>query len=170
MQALWLVAGGGYMMTASFRRVCEAHRQERMPRVDRMWIGDQLKREDAAMKTRREIVGLCVLLVSLCLLSGCNETDKKVAFVHNTVLSHLVCPATARFADGDSNRIDNFEEGFQLESYVDAKNRLGATVRMKYDAIVSDKSNREMLFLVLEGEIVETGFDVGKLAEAIKNR
>lgn len=96
------------------------------------------------------------------------STDERVAFVHDAVRSHLVCPATASFPDGDSDKIGTsvlpdmcYEEWFKglgrpallclmrtinrdqrivgLNSYVDAENRFSANVRMKYSAILIEQ-------------------------------
>lgn len=124
------------------------------------------------MQPKVFMVGLGAAMVAGTILFAATgkdvSTDERVAFVHDAVRSHLVCPSTASFPDRDSDKIDSFavpsmcfeewfnslggpalrcimstinrdQRTFRLNSYVDAENRFSANVRMEYSAILVEQ-------------------------------
>jgi hypothetical protein len=92
----------------------------------------------------KHIIFLFVILFSLELL-GCSNSDTKEpsrldAYVisQQFVQQKLKAPSSADFPVFDENMvITNDDKRFKVESYVDAQNSFGATVRTRYVCIVT---------------------------------
>lgn len=112
-------------------------------------------------------IGIVCVLVGLgSLLWPLNkpESAQAVEAIHDVVRSHLACPTTAHFPGDDEDRIEKVDKeprvSWKLNSYVDAENVFGATVRRNYFILIQEPKPNEdewtTIWMDINGKIVPT--------------